>query len=389
MNRLVQMKKIVWLWCIFGITSLFAMENKPQSNMANHMAEGKLVLYQEGLTLKDRKFADEVEHHRNKKYNINKFPLYSNKKQHLVIIGGTANCGKSSLCKALNTLDRSYIIISQDDIHRKVTYEICDNIFPAEMATVRKAIKYENMWRAIRCFDVLCTEETNEQEMECVIGAIRHIRNYFDDPAQEKQMIAMRTRLKHSIMEQMLFYAACGRNIIFDSWGVASWGYELEQLKICFNHTIGVVAYCSLATVLNRWNKRNNNAIETKNLNDRRMLCQSLKSFFDFFEPAKIDHNSSLIVTKKEFDLLMHNATQYIPDLNAKESAKGSFSHHEFTMEELLAFKEQTYIKIGFNYVDQVSLVPSVSHDILLCTEGDCDNYAHELLKRIKEKQTF
>ena len=61
-NRLVQMKKIVWLWCIFGITSLFAMENKPQSNMANHMAEGKLVLYQEGLTLKDRKFADEVEH---------------------------------------------------------------------------------------------------------------------------------------------------------------------------------------------------------------------------------------------------------------------------------------------------------------------------------------
>jgi ABC-type phosphate transport system ATPase subunit len=160
------------------IAPLFAMENK-------------LVVYEEELVAKESKCADEMERYRNKKYNINKFPLHSNKKQNLVIMGGTANCGKSSLCKALNTLDSSYRIISQDDIHRKVTYEICDNIFPVEMAIIRKAIKYENMWRAIRCFDVLCIEETNEQEMECVIGAIKHIRDYFDDPVQEKQMIAM------------------------------------------------------------------------------------------------------------------------------------------------------------------------------------------------------
>lgn len=310
-----------------------------------------------------------------------------NKKQSLIIIRGTANCGKSTLCKRLCALDSSYTIVSQDDIHKKVTYEVCESVFPAEMAVIRKAIKYENMWQAIRYFDVLCRSDISKEETARVIDAVKGIRNYFNDSAQEKQLIAMRTRLKYSIMEQLLFQAACGRNIIFDSWGITNFDDELKQLKVCFDHIIDVAAHCSLATVLNRWNKRNQDAIEIENFNDRRLFCQSINSFFSFLKPAEKDQAGSLIVTKKEFDLLMQDAIQYVPDSNANKNEQGSFSHHEFTQQDILEFKEKIYIKLGFDKIDEVALVPSVSYDILLCTEGDCDNYVYGLLEQVRAKQ--
>lgn len=374
----IQIKKIAVLVSVFGIVPLFAMENM-------------LVVHGEELVAKERKFADEVGRSRNQKYNIdhkeqiNNFPLYSNKKQNLVVIRGTANCGKSSLCRALSALDNSYIIVSQDDINRKVTYEIYEATFPAQMATIRKAIKYENMWRAIQYFDASFTQEVTEHEKQSVMDAITCIRTFFKNSEQEKQAMAMRTMPKYSVLQQLLFNAACGHSIILDSWGATNWDYELEQLKKCFGCTIKVAAYCSLATVLKRWNKRNKHAAKTGNLSEKRTLCQMLTSFFGFLEPAKTDHNSSVIVTKKEFDVLMHNAPRYIHDLN-DESPKGAFSHNEFTVEDLLAFKEKMYTKFGFDSADQVALVPSIAHDILLCTEGECNNYARELLEKISEK---
>ena len=94
-------------------------------------------------------------------------------------------------------------------------------------------------------------------------------------------------------------------------------------------------------------------------------------------------------MTKNECDVLMNYALQYIQDFNGTQRTKGKFSYGEFTIEDLVNFKKQTCIKFDFEHKDQVALVPSVAYDILLCTEGDCNNYVHELLKRIKEKQTF
>jgi len=314
-------------------------------------------------------------------YFILALPLQANT---FVIIRGPVSCGKSTLCKALKNLDNSYIIISQDNIHTEITYEICKNIFPTEMAIISKAIKYENIVRAIKYLEIILQEEINEQEMQSLMDALKRIRNYFDDPAQEKQLMAMMTLVKNKVMEKILFNATRGYNVIFDAWGKTTWNYELEQLKECFDHTISVVAYCSLETVINRWNKRNTEAIKTNDLTDRRILCQMLSSFFGILTPTPIDQNGSLIITKKEFDLLMHTATEHIKDLNHHEKTTPPFSCHEFTLEELSAFKENMYTKFNFNCVDQVALIPSVSYDIMLCTEGDYNKYAPALLQQIK-----
>jgi deoxyadenosine/deoxycytidine kinase len=305
----------------------------------------------------------------------------------LIVIQGTANCGKSTLCKALNRLDNSYKIISQDDINRKATYEVCENVFPAEMAIIRKTINYENMWQAVKCGNVIYKSEVNEKEKQITIHAINQIRTFFDDPLHYKYWMSISKRIKHRVMEQLLLYAAAGSNIILDSWGVTNWDHELEEINDCFDQIIKVVTYCSLETVTKRWKKRNADAIQTNNHEDQRFLSQMLKSFFGFLEPALIDQNGILTVTKKDFDELMEKATQYIANIEHKNYPETlAFSFQEFTTEELIDFKEKMYIKFDFENLEEVKLIPSASYDMVLCTEGEYNGYADALLKTITEK---
>lgn len=302
----------------------------------------------------------------------------------LILIKGTANCGKSSLCKALNVLDNSYKIISQDDINRRATYEICENVFPEEMAIIRKTIKYENMWQAIKCFNIVLIEELDEQEKQIVIDAINRIRNFFDDPMNDNQWMAISIRVKYKVMEQLLFYAAAGYNIILDSWGVTNWDHELTQLEQCFDHIIRVVAYCSLETVVQRWQKRNEVSAQTNNHEEQRFFGEMLGSFFGFLQPA-IDGDELLVVAKKDFDVLVERATQYIKNLKQEYPTATSFSFHEFTLDELATFTQKIYIKFGFELAEYVRVRASTAHDILLCTESESVNCAYELLKKIHD----
>jgi deoxyadenosine/deoxycytidine kinase len=316
--------------------------------------------------------------------------IFSTEANVLIVIKGTANCGKSTLCRALNILDNSYKIISQDDINRKNTYEICENVFPEEMLIIRKAIKYENMWQAIKCLNVIFMSEIDEEEKQVTINAITRIRSFFDDPAHYNQCMAISKRVKHKVMEQLLFYTAAGYNIILDSWGVTNWDYELEQLDECFDHIIKVVTYCSLETVIERWKKRNEEATQTNNYEEQRFLGQMLRSFFGFLEPTSVDQSGVLIVTKKDFDVLIEDAAHYIKNLEHKEHLDDlTFSYHEFTYKELLDFKERIYTKFNFENVEYVELIPSASYDILLHTEGEYNDYADALLKIITEKTKF
>jgi deoxyadenosine/deoxycytidine kinase len=312
---------------------------------------------------------------------------FSTEANTLIVIQGTANSGKSSLCQALNNLDNSYKIISQDDINRKATYEVCEKAFPEEMAVIRKTVAYENMWQAIKCFNVIFIPKISEEEKQNTLDAISLIQDFFDDSVHHKELAAMNKRIKHRVMEQLLFYAAVGYNIILDSWGYTNWDYELDQVSECFNHIIKVATYCSLETVIKRWKKRNEEAIKTNNYKEKRFLGQMLKSFFGFLEPSLTDQSGVLILTKKDFDMLIEKAIQCIQNFEHKKHLDNSvFSSYEFTYEELLDFKEKMYTKFDFDNVESVIVRPSMPHDMVLCTEGECKDYASNLLKIISSQ---
>jgi len=112
-----------------------------------------------------------------------------------------------------------------------------------------------------------------------------------------------------------------------------------------------------------------------------------IKSFFSFLQPndSQVTRNTNLFVTKQEFDTLMQKMLLYISNNttpNAQQK-KSFFSIHEFTVEELLEFKNTMYAKFHFDKQEQTILMPSITSDILLCTEGDCHTYTTKLLEKI------
>ncbi len=317
------------------------------------------------------------------------FILYaSSTSTSLIIIRGTANSGKSTLCKTLNNLlNNSYAFVSQDDVHRKESYKVFKGIFPEEMKLICETIPYKNLWQAIKYGVITFPDNTEKQKKESIQNAVSTIQNHFDSPLYTKQKNALDALGKQKIMHQLIFHAAQRHNVIFDSWGVTNWNYELNQLKNYFDHLIGVATYCSLKTIEQRWKHRNSCARETNDYTEVRTMTQMAKSFFSFLQPndSQSTHNTNFFVTKQEFDTLMQKMLLYISNNTTPhaQQKKSFFSIHEFTAEELFEFKNTMYAKFHFDKQEQTILMPSITFDILLCTEGDCHTYATELLEKI------
>ena len=193
-------------------------------------------------------------------------------------------------------------------------------------------------------------------------------------------------------MHKLLFHAAQRHNVIFDSWGVTNWDYELNKLKNYFDRLIGVVTYCSLKTVKQRWNHRNTCARETNNYTEARTMTQMAQSFFSFLQSndSESRENTSLVVTKQDFDTLIQEMSQYISDNSAPNTQQKNsfFSIREFTAKEVSEFKNRIYEEYHFDKQEQTILKPSIPYDILLCTEGGHNKYTKELLQKISKLST-
>ncbi len=309
----------------------------------------------------------------------------------LIVVRGTANCGKSTLCLTLNALwNNTYEIVSQDDLHRKVCHKALTTAFPMDMELISSLILYENRWQAIKYGNIIFPKEkeVGAQKKELVIESVKKIRSFFDDPDNNKQLKALNALGKQKTMHQLTLCAAQGKNVIFDAWGVTNWDSELNELQKYFGHLIGVVAYCSLQTVRLRWENRNSCAVKTENYTEMRLMTQMLKSFFGFLQPKTLEAaQACLTVTKTEFDELMEKALSYTQDRPSQHATL--FCGREFTTQELLGFKNEMYAKFQFDEHEKVAIVPSVPYDILLCTEGDSCAYVADLLQKITLIQSF
>jgi hypothetical protein len=254
------------------------------------------------------------------------------------------------------------------------------------MKLISDTIKHENMWQAIKTLNTTFLNTTTQEDQQLAINAINEIRAFFDDPIREKQLIASKALTTKHVMQQLIFHAACGHDVIFDSWGVTNWENEIIELQKCFDHVINVVTYCPLEIVQQRWECRNNIALETKIYTDKRFFIQMIKSFFGFLVPVENLECACTTVTKDDFDLLVKKGLEYaLDDAPNVYMSEKQFSFRECTKQELLNFKEEIYEKYGFNDKSEVFLAPSSGYDILLCTQGDCKEYASDLWNRINE----
>jgi hypothetical protein len=299
----------------------------------------------------------------------------------LIITRGPVCSGMGSyLANALQSLDDSYYSYSQNDLFNMVCYELCCELFPQHMKIIHGAMHKENIAPAIVYNHIYFKETTHPEQQLQALEAIAHIRNFFDNPAQEKFLTTLALLKNHHEMAELAYHAACKHDVIWEKRTKSNWNYDTTEIENLFDTVINVVTYCPPTTIIQEWSKKNNHAIIEKKAFLQRHLKQVLTSFFMIFQPTN-QHNNVVTLTKNEFDIIIEEAAHYLQavpqDMCGQDHA---FTKSEFTLEDLFAFKEEIYKTYHFDNVESVNLAPTLAYDFLLTTKQDCLQCAHNLI---------
>ncbi|HSC25060.1 MAG TPA: hypothetical protein VLB80_02485 [Candidatus Babeliales bacterium] len=302
----------------------------------------------------------------------------------LVITRGPICSGMGGyLSNMITSYDDSYKSLSQYDIFHSLFYQLLNDLFSEQMIIINKAINPENIPHAIMYYHVYFKNTAHEQQKQQTLSAIVEIRDYLNKPCNQYILDMFFMAVQRATMAQLYYHAACGHNVVWESGTVYNWENELELIKTSFTDIVTTLTCSMPDTMIKEWQVRNEEAINTKNASNRRLIKKVLESFFNCFKLATPDQQNIIIFTKNDFNQIMEDAAQYIKTVPAVEyGERGTFTNSEFTLEELFDFAAKIYFEFNFENTDQIALAPSLNGDVLLYSKNDCFTFAQNLINK-------
>ena len=286
----------------------------------------------------------------------------------------------SYLSNAIKSVDNSYYSLSQIDVSNAVYYQLFNELFPQEMAIITNAIEPENVSYAVTNNYVYFKETAYWQQQQQALDAIAYIQNTINDPAHEHIYTDLLNSIKHLVMADLAYHAACKHNVVLEGGTIINFEDDTAHIRNSFDTVVETINYCPPTDMIELWQQKETMAINEKKAYKRRLLKQVLTSFFNNFIPTENESDAIIILTKDEFDMIINQAIDYIQIAPEEELIQdGTFTRAEFTLDELAYFREMIYAKYNFDEVDYVSLVPTLSYDILLSSKQDCLNLAQRI----------
>lgn len=199
----------------------------------------------------------------------------------IVILKGLCSAGKSSICRALTEKDSSWKTIDEDHVYIKRFNKAIKREFPEQFKTIKQAIKKCNHFHAIQRKEILFKDNASQSEQEDARRAIEQITISIDsNPDRDLIETQLLKEVKEKVIKKIHSYISCGKNIIVDSWILNQ--SDVQQLKAITNVFL-CMAYAPLFTVVDRVVKRNNEAYQTKNLMNKRLIRSAVESFQNLF----------------------------------------------------------------------------------------------------------
>jgi hypothetical protein len=221
----------------------------------------------------------------------------------------------------------------------------------------------------------------DKEHQQKALAIIDEIRQKLENPIHEKTFKLLFITAKHMVMTKLAYYAASNQNVVWETGLKVNWDEEIAELKKKFDNVIEVITYCPPTTMIEKWHKKNELAINTNKGFKRKLLKQVLTSFFNsFVSQATPEQQGIIILTKQECDTIFADAYDYISNHSDNNDNKdGIFIRYEFSIEELMAFKKEIYTRFNIDNVDKIYLVPAIPYDILIDNQNDCLEFAQTL----------
>lgn len=285
----------------------------------------------------------------------------------IIFLKGTGCAGKTSMCKVLADVDKSWKIVDEDAVYFQHSMKRWKTIFPNEMSIINKVIAKENLFHAITrdqiCF-IKDAEFQDKQNALCAIKKIRAALNDSRDDIKEDAKKLWNNYLAQYLVFLITDYAANDYNVIVDTWLFLK-PEMYDQFKKNFK-VIEALAYCSFGNLVKRMIKRNNKALETSDYSSMRLFRNSLMSFANYYELKAVlneDEKDKVIdvIKFQEMQEAFSDVEKALDKYNDTIFTPKEFSEAQFTK-----FKEEMLAK--FQSQEMCYVLPKLKYDTIILT---------------------
>lgn len=299
----------------------------------------------------------------------------------IVFLRGPCSVGKSSICKALSEADKSWKSIDEDEYHIRLALHAIKKEFPLQFTAIKKSIRKCNRYHALQRKEIFFKEATRDEKKQSALKSIDYIRNALASNPHYSDFRAQIDRItRDKLINDIKKYASKGYNVIVDSWFLKEEDFQIFKKKFPF--FLGI-AYAPLHVLLERVNKRNRTAYETKNLMSKRFIRQALESFNQTY--TLTSNPTPIVLDTLSKETLIACLENIRSQLLAKNEQAHQHSFKEFTTEELDEFKEKMLAR--FNGEPKVNITLDQKYDFVINTKENKPEFYAQLIKRKVESQ--
>lgn len=311
------------------------------------------------------------------------FCLGSSLNATIIFLKGTGSSGKTSLCKALVSIDPSWKVVDEDELFiNKIIDHIRDK-FPHEFGAIENAVALENLFHAVKYNQILFKDIATLQNKTDAEIAIYNIKKKLDQFTLNNEFLNGEwfKQLRLDILAHVKNYANAGFNVVVDSCFLKS--KQIDELKQEYK-TVSVLTYSPIKKLVNRTITRNYRALLNRDLYSMRYFHQALTSFIGIYDFQENWSEQSIDVIKREE---INNVLDVVGiSLAGQAQTSGSlspFSREEFSRSQLHEYRS-SFMKKFLN-TDVLYVTPKDNVDFVMRTaEMSSDESASQLLVMVE-----
>lgn len=216
----------------------------------------------------------------------------------IVMLMGSGSAGKTSIGKALQSIDSHWAIIDEDIIYRELFFEKVAEIFPEELATIEKVIAPYNRFHAIQRNEFVFYESVDTVLRAEAEKAIKIIQDYCYFGAQAKIFRELFYKEFQDRTIRIIDKAVKeNKNVLLDSWYITSEKVQETFANACVMKTL---VFCSLSSTYEHFKKRNRDALLSNNIDNKRCYQQLIPHYVSLYRATTTSTKKAIAKSNKQ-----------------------------------------------------------------------------------------
>ncbi len=300
----------------------------------------------------------------------------------VIYLRGTCSSGKSTLIRSI-VQECDLELVDEDSIMQRSYLEAVALRFPCKFIIINKAVARENLYHALREKDILFKKTASLEDSQKAKNALCEIQEELNNPQNLLWKKALSDGINTEVIQRLKEAIERRKNVILDSWYVKE--HHIQEL---FPNVqiIRVLLYCSLPVAYNRLLKRNEEAIDRENLQEKRYLRQLFGSFTALYQISDQPLQPIHSIYRHELDQVFDAILLPLKDIAYQ---KPIFTFEEITRPLFMKMKMAFLQPFDECKSENLYIAPKNAQDVIIDnTSNNIQNAVHSLKKALSKQKS-